>query len=99
MRDNEIFYEDEDQNSIMGLIDSRDWPDEQEDEKSWEERIQYYTDKINVLRKRIENAVKENKDVKQLISILTKAEAMLNLCIDAKKDKQEVENDTTALPY
>lgn len=93
MRDNANSYGSEDQDNIMSLIDSRDWPKEPAEKKTL---VELRMQKVSQIRKIIEELTENKQDVGDWLNELAQAEKLLNEAIDFEK---QMEEDNTELPF
>lgn len=91
------FYGDEDQNSTMNLINSRDWPAEAQTVKDTEDYIEQFVAQVNKLRREIADCNRNGKDAEELIHELAKAEENLDKWIDIRIQYRKLNNEP--LPY
>lgn len=89
---NRDFPGDEDQNSIMNLIDSQIWPEEAQSRKEVEDYIEQYVAQVNQLRRDIADRNRNGEDAGDLIHELAKAEENLDKWIDIRVKSRTCQN-------
>ena len=93
MRNRNTFYSDDDQNSIMQLIDSKAWPSEAVNHKT---PVEFWTEKVNQYRRWIDERTAAKEDAAEFIQLLAEAEKKLNEAIDLE---ESLKNNNEPLPY
>lgn len=90
-------YGNEDQNTAMELIDSRDWPADPQTKMDTEDYIERYVAQVNQLRRDIETCARNGQDAGELIQKLATAEAELDKWIGIRVQSRK--NDNKQLPF